>query len=122
MLSLRLINIGLPITSLLCYLEWGKDNSSFLFQVEYEIFRKGFNSDSILYPLVFLPMAGQLLLILSTIKPSKRFAFMGVSMIGVLVLMILLVGVLSLNIKIILSTIPFVTIAVLFSIFSKRLT
>jgi hypothetical protein len=121
MMPLRVINVALLITSSFCFLEWGKDNSSFLFQVEYEIFRNGFNPDSIMHPLVFLPMVGQLLLIFSIIKPTKRITFIGMSMIGILVLLILVVGVISLHIKIILSTIPFLTIVVLVSLFSKRL-
>ena len=72
----KLIALGLLLTSLLCYLEWGKesDQSGFLFQMEYYlIFGKGNILSSITHPLVLLPLAAQFLLlfVLFQKKPSK---------------------------------------------------
>lgn len=111
----RLINAALLLSSLICYLEWGGGNSGFLFQTEYVVFAKR-NSDAFMHPLVLIPLIGQILLIVSILKkqPSRRLTLTGLSLIGLLVLMILIAGVLSLNLKIVASTVPFIFVAVVF--------
>jgi hypothetical protein len=124
MLLERLISIGLFLSFLLCYLEWGGDNSGFLFQLEYQVFIKQTNLlSSITHPLIFLPLSGQLLLLLNTFQkyPKRKLVLIGMLLLAVLVLMILLVGLLAFNYKTIISTLPFLGISMVF-IFSKRKT
>lgn len=111
----RLINIALLITSLICYLEWGGGNSGFLFQMEYELFKKADLKDS-LHVMVVAPLVGQLILLFTVFQktPGRRLTAIGIGLLSVLVLMILLVGILGLNYKIFLSTIPFIVFAVFF--------
>lgn len=114
-MNTRIANVLLLVSSLICYLEWGGGNSGFLFQTEYAVFIKR-SSDSFLHPFVLIPLIGQILLIASTLKkqPSKLLTLIGLSMIGLLVLMVLFVGLLSMNAKIVGSTIPFILISVFF--------
>ena len=112
----KLLNILLIISSLIGYLEWGGTNYSFLFQVEFEIFSKLLTSPiSVLHPLTFLPMLGQALLIFTLFqkRPSKLLTYIGIGGIGVLLVFMLVIGLMSFNIKIIFSTIPFIVLALL---------
>jgi len=121
-MNIRIINLLLLVSSLICYLEWGRDNSGFLFQVEYAVFAKA-SADSFLHPLVLIPLIGQILLLVSTFKkqPSKRLTLIGLLLIGVLVLMVSLVGLLSMNAKIVASTVPFIFISVFFILKYRKL-
>lgn len=112
----RLINVALLITSLICYLEWGGGNSGFLFQMEYELFKKEDLKDSFSHVMVLAPLAGQLILLFTVFQkiPGRRLTAIGIGLLSVLVLMILLAGILGLNYKIFLSTIPFIASAFFF--------
>jgi hypothetical protein len=119
----KVINLLLLFTSLIGYLEWGKGNSSFLFQAEWDILKKMFSSPSeYLHPFILIPFFGQLLLIISLFQkqPSRLVTFLGIACIGLLLLFMLLVGVLSKNVWIILSTLPFLTLAT-FRIIQRKL-
>ena len=116
MTKVRVLLLALVLTFLCGYMEWGQGQSAFLAQTEYELFfRRGLSTDSMVHPLVLLPFAGQLLLLVNTLlaKPRRRLATAGLVLMGVLALMILLVGILSRNIWMVLSILPFLALAVL---------
>jgi len=95
-----------------CYMEWGGGNSGFVYEAEYQVlFRQGDKTDSFAHPLVLLPFVGQLLLLWALFqqKPNRRLAIIALCAMGVLVAMLLLVGILARNPKIVLSTLPFLT-------------
>jgi len=109
-LKSKILNVLLIVTSLLGYLEWGKDNESFLFQAEMEIFSKMFtNPQSVIHPFTLLPLIGQLLLFITLFqdRPSKVLTYVGLLGIGILLTFMFIIGLLSANYKIVLSTIPF---------------
>lgn len=111
----QLLNIGLLLSSLIGYLEWGGDKKMFLFEIEGEVLSKLFTDPlGILHPLTILPLFGQLLLIISLFqkKPNKLLTYIGLGCIGILVVLIFFVGLISLNYKTILSTIPFLVIVI----------
>ncbi len=111
----KIINLCLLITSLFGYLEWGKGYHAFLFQAEAEIFLKGINNtESFIHPLVLVPLLGQLILVFTLFQPvaSKRLSLIGLACLSLIMLMILLVGILSLNLKIGLSAVPFIATGV----------
>ncbi|HEU5289183.1 MAG TPA: hypothetical protein VFU05_00990 [Cyclobacteriaceae bacterium] len=118
----RLINIALLITSLTCYLEWGGGNSGFLFQMEFELFKKADLAHSLTHVMVLAPLTGQLILLSSVFKktPGRRLTAIGIGLLSVLVLMIFLIGILGLNYKIFLSALPFI-ISVIFFFRKKAL-
>ncbi|MFT3843452.1 MAG: hypothetical protein QM725_00215 [Lacibacter sp.] len=112
----RFINICLFITSLFGYLEWGKNQHSFIFQAEAEIFSKLFsNPQSFLHPFILIPLFGQLLLLYTIIskQQSKALTITAILFIGLLMLLLLFIGIIDLNYKILFSTFPFLITAII---------
>jgi hypothetical protein len=106
----KTLNLLLILTSLIGYLEWGQDNSTFLWQAELEVLSKLFTTpDEVLHPFILLPLAGQLVLIITLFqsKPSKALTYAGMAGIGILLVFMFLIGLMSLNYKTILSVLPF---------------
>jgi hypothetical protein len=97
------------------YLEWGGGNAAFLAQAEYTmLFGRTTAPDAFLHPMVGLPLAGQLLIFFTLFQPtpSRRLTTIGAALLSVLILLITLAGALSLNGKIVLSTLPFLAAVV----------
>ncbi len=112
----RLLIVLLLITSLFVYLEWGGDNSSFLFKLEFDVLGKLIsNPVSVLHPFVILPLLGQMLLLIALFfnSPGKWLLFAGIVFLSLLPAVILLVGLLSANIKILLSLLPYLVVLIL---------
>ena len=109
-MKIKVITTLIILSSLFVYLEWGKDNHSFLFQAEYEVLYK-LISDPVaaLHPLTLIPLLGQILLLISVFKhePGKWMIITGVISLGILLGFILVIGSMVPNVKMILSTIPF---------------
>jgi cobalamin biosynthesis protein CobD/CbiB len=123
MMKNKILVVGLLLTSLIGYLEWGKDHRMFLFQVEWDIISKLIsNPSSVIHPLVLLPLAGQLLLAIALFQqqPKKLLLLVGMACIGILLAFMLLVGLLSMNIKIILSTFPFLIMVVVTILHNRK--
>lgn len=119
--KLRLINLGLFITFLICYLEWAGGNSGFVFQLELTIFSKDNKSNSFTHPFVLVPLLGQILLFIAIFFPNKKLTLAALLLLSLLVLMILLVGCLSLKPKVIASTLPFICVAIYFFVNYKKM-
>jgi hypothetical protein len=118
----KLINILLICTSLLGYLEWGGNNSMFLYQAIGDIFKKVFIAPtSVLHPFIVLPLIGLMILLYTLLqkKPGRLWTFIGIACIGLLLIFMFVAGVLSLNYKIIFSTMPFLAMAT-YAIFRNR--
>ena len=112
----RFLNGAIIVTSLFGYLEWGKENHTFLFQAEAEVLSKLLQDPlSVAHPLTLLPLFGQVLLLITLFqkKPSKVLTFMGLGCLGLLLFFISFIGIISFNWKIFLSTIPFIITAIL---------
>lgn len=107
----KAVNSSIFLSFLICYLEWGKDNSLFIFQMESDIlFKAGENFSSVVHPFTLIPFTGQLLLLFTLFQkePNKKLTIAAWISLSLLVAMILLTGCLGLNYKVILSTLPFV--------------
>ncbi len=105
----------LLVTSLLGYMEWGGNNHIFLAQAEVEAFERLFTEPlSVLHPLIILPFAGQVLLIINLLikQPRKAFTYIGTACLSLLLGFMFIIGVTSLHFKIIISTLPFLITAV----------
>lgn len=110
----KLLNALLIFTSLFGFLEWGKDNQTFLFQAEVEILTKLVSDPgSVIHPFTLLPLFGQLLLLITLFQksPGRILTFLGLAGIGVLLALMFIIGLMSLNVKILLSTLPFLITA-----------
>lgn len=119
----KILNFILIVTSLIGYLEWSGDSSTFLFQAEWEIIYKIFtNPTSVLHPFIVLPMIGQLILVYTLFqsKPSKLLTYISLCSLGLLLGFMFFIGILSLNYKIIGSTIPFVITSVTTILYYKK--
>lgn len=110
----KLLNLGLILSSLVGYLEWGGNNSMFLFQGELEVIAKLFTDfGATAHPFTLLPLLGQLLLAFTLLQksPSRMLTFLGLAGVGLLLAFMFIIGVLGLNIKIALSVVPFLVLA-----------
>jgi hypothetical protein len=113
-MKIKILNILLVVTSLFGYLEWGKNNNAFLYEVEYDVLNKLFtNPQSVVHPFTVIPLFGQLLLLITLIsnKPNKYLTYGGMLCLGILLVFIAIIGAISLNIKILISTIPFLMVS-----------
>ena len=100
----------LLLSTLVPYLEWGKTQSAFLFEIEWLVFKSIFvNPFSIVHPLILLPLFGQLLILdFGVFIPRFYPVLFGIVLVSALILFILFVGIFSINILVVLSCIPFV--------------
>lgn len=119
----KILNLLLVVTSLFGYLEWGTDNRMFLFQGEWEVLAKLFQDPvAAAHPFTLMPLFGQIILLFTLFQkePGKILTFIGLACLSLLLLFMFLIGILSLNLKILLSTIPFIITGVLVMIESRR--
>ncbi|MFZ1457935.1 MAG: hypothetical protein WAT46_17960 [Saprospiraceae bacterium] len=120
----KILNALLIVTSLLGYLEWSGDSHTFLFQAEAEILYKLFtNPSSVVHPFILLPLIGQILLLITLFQksPSKILTYVSIAGLGLLLGFMFIIGLISLNYKIIISTISFLVVAVLTIINLRKL-
>jgi hypothetical protein len=111
----KVLNFLLIFSSLFGYLEWSGNKHLFLFEAEAEIFSKLFtNPVSVLHPFTVLPIVGQILLVITLFQktPNKTLTYISVAGLGLLLGFIFIVGLMSINFKIIISTIPFIVLAI----------
>lgn len=112
---LKYYHIALVIASLFVYLEWGAGNHSFLFEAEKEVLSKLFvDPISVLHPFTVFPLIGQLMLISSLFmnRPNLWLTRTAILFLACLVGFIFVVGILSMNWKIMASTMPFLILAI----------
>lgn len=106
----RALNLSLLLVSLFGYLEWGKDNSSFLFEAEYEVVRLLLTDPAeAAHPFSLLPLFGQILLLITLFqkKPGRGLTLVGIACIGLLLLFMFFIGIVGPNFRILASTLPF---------------
>lgn len=121
----RILNICLLLSSLVGYLAWGAGQHGFLFQLEYELIAKtSDNPGSVLHPFVLLPFCGQLLLLYTIFQktPGRIPTLTGLASLSLIMLMILLVGILTLNISIGASALPFIITGIFVLRYNRRQT
>lgn len=112
----KALNLLLIITSLIGYLEWGNNNSSFLFQAEYEVIKGLFsNMGSVAHPFTLIPLIGQILIFITLFQkePSRTLSYIGMACLALLLGFMLLIGAFAMNFKIFISTIPFFLVVLL---------
>ncbi len=122
-MKLKLYLSALLISSFFVYLSWSQTSSAFLFQMEYEILAKLFRDPlSVLHPFTIIPLIGQVLLLISLLQkqPNNLLMKLGISSLLFLIGFIFIVGLLSLKLSIIISTVPFISLAVLSFLEIKR--
>lgn len=116
MVKSKILNFLIIITSLIGYLEWGGGQKTFLFQAEGVIISKLFtDSTSVMHPFTILPMVGQIILFITLFqnRPNRILTITGFACLGLLLGFMFIIGLISLNYKIVLSTLPFLGVAIL---------
>jgi len=113
-MNIKIKTLLLLISSLFVYLSWGPCNEAFLFQMELEIIKKLFtNPTAALHPFTIIPLLGQLVLVITFVQktPSNLLLKTGISCLLFLIGFVFIVGLLSLRLPIIISTLPFILLA-----------
>jgi cobalamin biosynthesis protein CobD/CbiB len=98
------------------YLQWGGNNHMFLFEAEWELLKKAIEKPaSVLHPFTVLPFLGQVLLFITLFQkqPDKRLTLIGIALLGLLIGFMFLIGIMTLNFRILFSTLPFLILAVI---------
>lgn len=106
----RVLILLLFLSTFFGYLEWGDDQSSFLIETELEIFSKGIKDPlSVLHPFTLIPFIGQILLLISLFQkaPKKWLVIASIIGLGLLFGLILFIGIIGPNWKILVSSLPF---------------
>ncbi len=109
MLKIKLANFLMLLSSLIGYLEWS-NNKRFVFSLEAELFIKSLQGPKdIMNPFIIIPLIGQLLLVFTLFQksPKRVLTFISVACIGLIMLLLLLIGFLSMKLKIIFFAFPF---------------
>lgn len=112
----KVLNACVILTSLMGYLEWGGDNKMFLFQGEFEVLTKLYQDPvAAAHPFTLLPLFEQLILLFTLYQktPGKILTLVGLGCLSVLLVFMFLIGLISLNYKILLSTLPFLVMGIL---------
>lgn len=112
----RWLNILLLIASLFGYLEWGGNNQAFLFQAEKEWMEHIFSDPrSMFHPFILIPFLSQILLFITLFQqqPNRWLTYIGISGLGLLLVFMCVIGLLSGNFKITISTLPFLVLSVI---------
>lgn len=111
-----ILHLGLILTSLFGYMEWGGGQHMFLFEAEAEVLGKLVSDPvSVIHPLVLMPLFGQgmLLLAIALKHPPRWLTWAGIGGLGLLHSIILLIGLINPNLKMLLSTIPYLGLSAL---------
>lgn len=106
---------GLFISFFLGYLEWGTDSAAFVYEGFIEVISnsKGLKSN-FTHPLIVLPLIGEIIFILGAFNSrlQNKWLIGALVLTGLLYVMILLAGLLSMKPTIILSTVPYILFAI----------
>jgi len=119
----KVLSVLLILTSLLGYLEWGQGQQLFLFQAEGEILLKLWaDPKSVLHPLILMPLMGQILLAITVVQrtPSRILVYIGMGSLSILLGLMCIIGIISFNLKILFSTLPFLVLSVFTLIYLKK--
>lgn len=101
----------LLLSFFLCYLEWGNNQSAYMFEVVYTIFYEKFSASNFFHPIIFIGLLSFSVILISLFANiNKKIEKTMVILLTVLVVFFLFIGVISLKYKVILSTLPFLFI------------
>jgi len=120
----KILNFLLILFSLFGYLEWSGKNHMFLFEAEIEILSKLFiNPKSVIHPFIILPVISQFLLLFTLFQKTinRKITYISIFGLGLLIYFLLFVGIISLNYKITLSTLPFIVVSILTILHHRKL-
>ena len=118
-----ILGLSVIVSFSICYMEWSGGNKAFLAEAEYEILFKQKNFlHSLFHPLILSGVTGQLLILYYALISNKRLWLLitGTLILSVVPAMILLSAILSMNIKMSLSVIPFIISSIINLRYNKK--
>lgn len=102
------IKIALLVSFLFCYLEWGNKQSAFVFEIAYTILFEKLTAGNFFHPLVLGSFLCVCILCISLFANiSLKLEKLAIILLTVLVVFFSFIGVISLQYKVILSTLPY---------------
>jgi hypothetical protein len=111
----KLIYLLLLLSFSLAYMEWGGGNHSFVFEIQLKVFtnRADFISN-FTHPVILVGLIGQVILGIAIFRSHLRFGWIltAIILLGIPILLILISALFSSNLKMILSTLPFLGLAI----------
>jgi hypothetical protein len=114
----RRLLLLLLLSFLFCYFEWG-ERSAFLFQIEWVVMRSPDQvASNFSHPAVLVTLLGQVLMLVCLFlrRPPRALVLTAIALMGLLVLLILLAGVLGQRPLMALSCLPFVGLALVYTL------
>ncbi len=111
----KIVNIVIVLSSFIGYLEWGKNQHAYIFQVIFDLFSKKDDLEALIHPLIIIPLVGFVILMTTLFqqKPKRAFSLIGLACLSTIMLLLLFIGLIKMNPKIIISTLPFVIAGVI---------
>jgi hypothetical protein len=108
----KLLNASLIFSTFIIFLEWGNENklSYFLIEIEKEVvYQLLFGTHNVLHPFILFPLSAQIGLVCTLFqkKTNLWISYYSIGLISILVSIIFIGGLLTFNMKIIFSTVPF---------------
>lgn len=121
MMKIRIATLAVILSSFIGYLEWGGEQSGFLLEMEMNILISG-AKQALVHPAFLIPFIGQLLLLLTVFQrePKRWMIYLGTGMLALLLVFIFIIGILSQNVKILASALPFIISAVVLLMSLRR--
>jgi len=116
LLKQRINLLGIWISFLIVYIEWGK-SAEFLVEMQFDILIKAKSSLSILIvPVILIPFIGQVIIIYSAFKniPNKKTGAVGIVFCAIPVVLVFLGGILTGRERMVISSLPFFAMSFLF--------
>jgi hypothetical protein len=110
----KLQNILLLLSFQFGFMQWGKNNTLFVFQVYGQLFQQGISNPATLFhPLIIIPFIGTIILLYTLFQsiPGKKLTLIGMGCMGIFMLLLLFIGITVPKFKIIISTLPFFAIS-----------
>lgn len=113
----------LLLSSLIGYLEWAGGNNGFLFELEAVVLQKLWSDPlAAIHPFTILPLLGQVLLLVTLFqkKPSKALFITGLVCLSTIMVLLFVIGLLAMNWKIIVCSLPFLVTAVVAVMYLRK--
>jgi hypothetical protein len=123
----RLINILLLLAFLSCYVDSGHDGSEFIIEMEFDMLHFGMaqSPDIVLVIFLLIILVGELLLIIplftNDVRKSRTSTGVGITILSLVVLPIFILGMFTVNLHSILSTLPFLCLTGITMVRFKKL-
>lgn len=110
------LHLGLVLTFLMGYMEWGKDQKMFIYEAFVDILQKAVAEPlNFLHPFILFPLAGFIGILYTLFQnlPSRTLTLLSIGGMALIMLFIFFIGVFTGNVRMMLFNLPFVVFLVI---------